>query len=118
VRFGGISKVEAKVKYQDQVVRDLKKKQAAEKAGWTYVIFKYDEKDISVSSLMDKIATANSLAEGRSVSGQDRNVVSQQIKQKNKPKRDDSYHKKQLKRAKEYRKQQYKKYKERQNETK
>jgi hypothetical protein len=112
VCFGGIPKEEAKQKYKEQVIRDLKKKLAAQKAGWTYVVFKYNKKDINVSALMAKITYENDRKEVT----QDRNTVHQQVKQKKRPKReDDSYHKEQLRRAKEYRKQQYKKHKERQD---
>ncbi len=115
VRFGGMPKKEAEVKFVQQIRRDMAKKDAAKKAGWTYVVFKYDEKDINLNSLMAKITAEDNLAEDRGISGQDRNVVSQQVKQKKKPKRNEDYHKEQLKRAKEYRKQRYREQKERQN---
>lgn len=115
VRFGGISPAEAEVKFQQQIRRDTAKEEAACKAGWTYVVFKYDEKDISVGSLMAKIATQGDLAKDRNISGQDRNVVSQQVKQKRKPNRNEAHHQEQLKRAREYRKQQYRKQKEQQD---
>jgi len=111
VCFGGMPKEEAEAKYKEQVMRDLKKKMAIQKAGWTYVVFKYDEKDISVGSLMVKVATEGD----RQDVAQDRNMVSQQVKQKKKPKQNDDYHKEQVKKAKEYRKQQYRKYKEQQD---
>ena len=112
VRFGGISHEEAKVKFQQQIRRDTAKKEAAQKAGFIYVEFKYDEKDISVSSLMAKISAEGNLEENRGVHGQDRNVVSQQVKQKRKSNRNEKYHQEQLKRAREHRRQQYRKQKE------
>lgn len=118
VRFGGISQEEADVKFVQQIRRDIAKKNAARKAGWTYVVFKYDEKTIDIASLMAKITAEGDLAENRGISGQDRNMVSQQVKQKRKPKRNENYHKEQLRRAKEYRKQRYREQKERQNAAK
>jgi hypothetical protein len=114
VRFGGMSQEEAEVKFVQQIRRDMAKKDAARKAGWTYVVFKYDE-DVDVNSLMAKITAQDNVAEDRGVSGQDRNVVSQQVKQKKKPKQNEDYHKEQLKRAREYRKQRYRKQKEQQD---
>jgi hypothetical protein len=64
---------------------------------------------------MAKITAQDNVAEDRGVSGQDRNVVSQQVKQKKKPKQNEDYHKEQLKRAREYRKQRYRKQKEQQD---
>jgi hypothetical protein len=54
VRFGGISQEEAETRFEQQKLRDIAKREAAEKAGWTYVVFKYDEQ-ISFTSLMSKI---------------------------------------------------------------
>ena len=113
VRFGGITEQEAKDKFQAQVMRDLEKKLAAEKAGWIYVIFKFDEKDITSSALATRIVIAN---KGTVV--QDRNTVSQQVKQKKKRKEDKTYRKEQLRKAKEYRKQKYREQKERRNAAK
>lgn len=44
VRFGGITDEEAQENYKGQVARDEKKKEAAEKAGYAYIVIKYDEK--------------------------------------------------------------------------
>jgi len=104
VRFGGISQAEAETKFQDQLLRDLKKKLAAEKAGWTYVTFKFDEKDISSTVLLQKIEAAGHV-------GADRNQVSQQVKNKRGKVVYKDYHKEQLRKAREYRKEQYKKQK-------
>jgi len=116
VRFGGITEEEATDKYREQVIRDLKKKHAAEKAGFTYVVYRYDEKDISASSLMAKIVAVNEAASNLGVCSKDRNMVSQQVREKSKPKRNKSHHEEQLKRAREYRKQQYAKRKQWQHE--
>lgn len=43
VRFGGVTQEEAKANYEKQVVRDEKKKKAAEKAGYAYIVIRYDE---------------------------------------------------------------------------
>jgi len=107
VCFGGIPEEEAKIRFQEQVLRDLKKMQAAQKAGWTYIIFKYDEKDITPSILLDKVAAA----EQQLQNGTDRNQVFQEIKKKRKGNRNEDYHKKQLKRAREYHREQYRKQK-------
>lgn len=44
VRFGGIPEGEAKENYKKQVTRDKRKRKAAEEAGYSYVIIRYDEK--------------------------------------------------------------------------
>jgi hypothetical protein len=82
--------------------------------GWKYIWWN-NEKDISVNSLMAKITAEDNLAEYRGISGQDRNVVSQQVKQKRKPDRNEDHHQEQLRRAREYRRQRYRKQKEQQN---
>jgi hypothetical protein len=49
-----MSQEEADEKFLDQRTRDEAKKKAAEEAGWTYVVFKYDE-DITLHNLLAKI---------------------------------------------------------------
>jgi hypothetical protein len=43
VRFGGITEEEAASNYKQQVIRDKQKQEAAEKAGYKYIIIRYDE---------------------------------------------------------------------------
>lgn len=43
VRFGGMTEEEAQANYEQQVIRDQKKRKAAEKAGYAYIVIKYNE---------------------------------------------------------------------------
>lgn len=56
--FGGITLDKAKENFRGQQERDEAKKIAAEEAGWTYVIVKYNEKKISLDELTKRIAHA------------------------------------------------------------
>jgi predicted DNA-binding ribbon-helix-helix protein len=105
--FGGISQEEAELNFKSQQQRDEEKRLAAEKAGWTYVVYKYDEKDISMASLMYKISEASKSSENLSSVQLSRNVVAEQVKSKRRPTRNEEHHQQQLDRAREYRKQQY-----------
>jgi len=55
VRFGGITEEAARENYEGQVVRDAKKQEAAQKAGYAYIIVKYDEVP-TVELIIERIA--------------------------------------------------------------
>jgi len=55
VTFGGISLEEAKTNLVKQQERDEAKREAAEKAGWVYVMVSYEEANIDESELSEKI---------------------------------------------------------------
>ena len=99
--------------FLQQKARDQAKKTAAQAAGWSYVIFKYDE-EITSQLLMMRIAKAADELEEVT----DRNEISQQVKAKYKANNKSEYHRQQLAKVKEHRKEQYRKWKERQNEHK
>jgi len=92
VNFGGISDEEAISKFRKQQYQDRIKKKAAEQAGWTYIVVKYDEK-ITVALLLSKIEnyikTYDTLEE-------------RDVKKKN-----TTTHKEALEKAREYRKKRY-----------
>jgi hypothetical protein len=52
--FGGITKEEAESKFRRQIYQDNIKHEAAIKAGWKYIIFRYDE-EITEESLLNKL---------------------------------------------------------------
>ena len=58
VCFGGIDITEAENNFRRQQERDEEKKNAVEEAGWTYIIVKYDEKDIDIDTLSKRIGKA------------------------------------------------------------
>lgn len=58
VCFGGVDEDEAKRNLMDVQERDEKKQKAAEDAGWTYVVVRYDEPKITAEQLSKKIGEA------------------------------------------------------------
>lgn len=58
VCFGGIPQDEAEQKFKEQVVRDLLKKQVAERGNWTYITVWYYEKEVTAATLLEKIDVA------------------------------------------------------------
>lgn len=97
VCFGGISQEEAKRKFEAQQLRDEAKKEAVTKAGWTYIIFKYDE-DVTFPKLIQKIDEA---------------APETQVITPVKPRKTRTpWQRENLKRAKEYRKKRYKEWKQ------
>ena len=55
VHFGGDDIEKSKRAFAKLQERDEKKKVAAEEAGWTYVIIKYDESDMTAQDLINRI---------------------------------------------------------------
>ena len=113
VRFGGIAQEEAEVNFKNQVIRDLSKKQAVKQAGWTYVVFKYDEKDISVAALMKKITTEQAIIPEEEPETTTYYEIAKKIKNKRSPKFNKDYHVQQLEKAREYRRKWYRIFKQR-----
>lgn len=58
VRFGGISVDEAVSNFEELVRRDIKKRKAAERAGWAYVAIHYTDADIGQEELEKRILEA------------------------------------------------------------
>jgi len=58
VCFGGMAEDEAKIAFRKQMERDQKKQEAALEAGWSYVVVKYDEKNLTADMLRAKISKA------------------------------------------------------------
>jgi len=58
IRFGGIDIEKAIENFKRRQILDAQKQQAAEEAGWAYVVVKYDETNIDIGVLTDKIARA------------------------------------------------------------
>ena len=58
VTFGGISPEEAPDNFKRRIELDQQKQEAAQKAGWGYVVVSYKEKNISIDELIDKIIEA------------------------------------------------------------
>ena len=58
VCFGGIDKEQAKKNLISVQARDEEKQAAAHDAGWTYVVVRYDEENITEEMLYDKIKTS------------------------------------------------------------
>lgn len=106
VRFGGITQEEAETNLQTQQERDIIKEEGAVKAGWSYIVFKYDE-PISLETLLKKIEKA-----------QPNNDVVEENYKKNPgvSKQKTPWHKRQLQRAKEYRQRKYREWKEKHND--
>ena len=103
VRFGGITQEEAELNFQEQQERDRIKEDGATKAGWSYVVFKYDE-PISLEILLKKIEEAQR---------NNNDVVEKDYREVVKaPKQKGSWYKQQLQRAKEYRRRKYREWKE------
>jgi hypothetical protein len=100
VCFGGISKEEAAENFKHQKARDFAKRIAAEDAGFSYIVFWYDE-DITEDLLLERIEEA-----------QYQTCLASRTPPAEK-KQKDPKHQEQLQKAKVYRKQQYKKQKER-----
>lgn len=58
VRFGGISEDQAKRNLTELQEKDRIKRQAAQEAGWAYVVVRYDEEDLDEESLLERIREA------------------------------------------------------------
>ena len=58
VCFGGMLMSEAKKNFQKRVETDERKRTAAEDAGWTYLVVRYDEKNIDGEGLSRRISEA------------------------------------------------------------
>lgn len=58
VCFGGITLDQAKKNFVKRQEVDWEKQEAAQKAGWAYVMVKYDEKKIEVEELSSRISEA------------------------------------------------------------
>lgn len=56
VCFGGVEGDEAKRNFRKRIEKDWEKEQAAREAGWSYVVVKYDEKDLTLKDLWCKIS--------------------------------------------------------------
>lgn len=54
--FGGITKDRAKINFRQRLEADWKKQEAAEKAGWTYLIVRFDEQNITADELIKRIS--------------------------------------------------------------
>ena len=107
VRFGGITQEEAELNFQEQRERDITKKEGVIKAGWSYVVFKYDE-PISLEILLKKIEQAQRDNDGMAEEDH-REVV--RVNKKEEP-----WYKRQLQRAREYRRRKYREWKEKRND--
>lgn len=108
VRFGGITEEEAQANYAQQIIRDMLKKEAAIRAGWTYVVFKYDEKDTSIKALMNKIDQAEQKQDFSNIESVTCHDTIQKVKEKRVPKKNTELHKKNLEKARKWRKKWYK----------
>lgn len=64
VCFGGMLMSEAKRIFEQRVRVDKEKQDAAESAGWAYLVVKYTEKKITSDELADRISTAISESTG------------------------------------------------------
>jgi hypothetical protein len=58
VYFGGVTGEEAKRNYRKRMEADWEKQEAAEKAGWAYLVVKYDEKKITAEELSQRVSEA------------------------------------------------------------
>ena len=58
VCFGGITMTEAKRNFEKRVEVDKLKQDAAEEAGWAYLVVKYDEQKITPEELGDRVNEA------------------------------------------------------------
>jgi very-short-patch-repair endonuclease len=58
VCFGGISADKAKADFHKRLKSDERKEIAAKEAGWSYLVIKHDEKNITAEELLDKILNA------------------------------------------------------------
>ena len=58
VCFGGITIDEAKRNFLRRLQLDEEKKNAATEALWAYVVVKYDEKDLNLEQLIEKVTEA------------------------------------------------------------
>jgi len=58
VCFGGITIDKAKRNFLRRLELDQEKKEAAQEALWAYVVVKYDEKDITLEELVNRITEA------------------------------------------------------------
>jgi hypothetical protein len=58
VCFGGITGEQAKRNFVKRQQVDWEKQEAAQKAGWAYVVVKYNEKNITADKLSDKCVMA------------------------------------------------------------
>lgn len=65
VCFGGRNKDEAREAFKKQKVRDELKREAAESAGWAYLVVRYDDKLITAESLSGRILEAINESTGK-----------------------------------------------------
>ena len=120
VCYGGIPLEEAEIRFQEQLVRDAAKKNAATTAGYAYIVFKYDEK-VTMEKFFSKMEEAFKLVEEVNSSNTIKhirpdNTYKEIVIDVDRARRESDKHKASLLRQSEYRKRLYKIQKEKKSD--
>lgn len=91
VRFGGIDEDQAKRNFSGLRERDEAKRQAAEEAGWAYIVVKYNEPNITEDELLQRIRDTLANMVVRSSFEKIKKIVAKSVKQKAKIPKPDKY---------------------------
>jgi very-short-patch-repair endonuclease len=101
------------VAYQNGIIRDNMKREAAESAGWKYIIVKWDEeKHVTADDIFAKIKEAKSYEVCNSKSTRSDEAYKSGLRAARSEYLKSDRHKEELRRAREYRREQYRRLKE------